>query len=228
MKIEAGGYTLQGRRDENQDAHAIVHTRWGVVAAVCDGLGGHEGGREAAELAARAVWEAATSAHREESAEQLIYRAVRTAHREVRTHQKGRLSEMMTTIVVWAWRAESPTVCAVGHLGDSRAYLHRLTADAFVQLTVDHASGRHAVNRTVGSYREAGEPDVKTLTCLPGDTFLLCTDGLHGTLSDEMIRDALLDKQRRSPGFAAESLCRWALHEGSQDNITAAVVRLVP
>lgn len=230
MKIEAGGYTLQGRRDENQDAYAIVRTHWGVVAAVCDGLGGHEGGREAAELATEIVQRAAVTAQQDESAEQLIRRAVKTAHQAVRARQKGRFSEMMTTIVVWAWRAENPAVCAVGHLGDSRAYLCRPFArENLVQLTKDHAAGRHIVLCTVGSRDDKiGEPETQTLTCLPGDTFLLCTDGLHGTLDEESICGVLSTRPSLAPLASAWKLCHQALAAGSQDNITAVVVRLAP
>lgn len=231
MKIQTGQHSLQGRRDENQDACGVARTRWGVVAAVCDGLGGHEGGQQAAFLAMEAVVDAVPSAPNTESAEQFIRRAVRTAHQKVRDRQRGPLVEMQTTIVVWAWRPASPSVCAVGHLGDSRAYLYRPSGRGnLVQLTEDHAAGRHAVTRTVGERGDArtGEPEVRTFACLPGDTFLLCSDGLHGTLSNEMIRGGLSNRQKRSPGFAAEGLCQWALHMGSQDNITAVVLRLTP
>ena len=226
MKIEAGGFTMQGRRSENQDAYAVTHTRWGVVVTVCDGLGGHEGGREAAELVTATVHLVAAGAMPSESTEQLIRRAVKAAHRRVRDGQHERLSEMMTTIVVWAWRAEDPTVCTVGHLGDSRAYLYRPSATELLQLTKDHAAGRHTVLCTVGARDQDGEPEVRTLTCLPRDTFLLCTDGLHGTLSSEGLVSGLYGWRASPPAGAAEGLCNWAFAEGSQDNITAVVIRL--
>lgn len=226
MKIEAGAYTLKGHREENQDAYAVTRTRWGVVVAVCDGLGGHEGGREAARIATESVHLLAARAAATETASQFIHRAVSAAHRQVRAEQHGRLAEMQTTIVIWTWEARNPGVCAVGHLGDSRAYLYRPAVGELVQLTKDHSAGRHTVLCTVGAREQDGVPEVKTFACAPGDAFLLCTDGLHSALSSEALAVGLDAKW--NPASVTRSLCERALLEGSQDNITAAVIRLVP
>ena len=230
MKIQAGQHSLQGRRDENQDACAVIEGARGIVAVVCDGLGGHVGGAEAAEAAVKAVRQSTLGwTGRAPSAVDVARYLVTVAEAAVRgLHRDPRLDEAMTTIVLWVLAFDDPSASAVAHVGDSRAYLYRPSSSGLVQLTTDHALGRHTLAACLGARGVLDSPDVKSLACLPGDTFLLCTDGFHGTLSDEMIRDGLLDKQRSSLGFAAESLCRWAFHEGSQDNITTAVIRLTP
>lgn len=231
MKIKSGKYTMKGRRDENQDDCAVIEGPRGIVAVVCDGLGGHAGGAEAARVAVEAVrqatlaWTECTS-----STENAAWYLVHVAEQAVRAlHRDPRLGEAMTTIVLWVLAFDEPGVCAVAHVGDSRAYLHR--AGELQQLTADHALGRHTLAACLGSQGGPDSPDVRHLICAPGDAFLLCSDGLHGTLSDAMISDGLHERRKptlRTGSDMAENLCRWAFHDGSQDNITAVLVSLTP
>lgn len=228
MKIEAGSYTLQGRRDENQDACAVIEGARGIVAVVCDGLGGHAGGAEAAEAAIKAVRQTVLGwTGRAPSAAEVARYLITVAERAVRAlHKDPRLDEAMTTIVLWVLAFDEPGACTVAHVGDSRAYLSR--QGELELLTADHALGRHTLAACLGSHGGPDSPDVRTLTCQPGDTFLLCTDGLHGTLDEANIGDALSARLSLAPLARAWKLCRHAFTAGSRDNITAAVVRLAP
>lgn len=230
MKIQTGQHSLQGRRDENQDACAVIEGTRGVVAVVCDGLGGHVGGAEAAEAAIKAVRQATLGwTGRAPSAADVARYLVTVTEAAVRAlHKDPRLDEAMTTIVLWVLAFDDPGACAVAHVGDSRAYLYRPSSSGLVQLTADHALGRHTLAACLGSRGGPDSPDVKSLACLPGDTFLLCTDGFHGTLNNEAISSSLFVRPRLSPASIAETFCHWALAEGSQDNITAVVLRLAP
>lgn len=228
MKIRTGQHTMTGRRDENQDACAVIRGPRGIVAVVCDGLGGHAGGAEAARAAVEAVGQATLAwTGRAPGAEDVARYLVTVAERAVRAlHKEPRLDEAMTTIVLWVLAFDEPGACAVAHVGDSRAYLYR--AGELQPLTTDHALGRHTLAACLGSQGGPDDPDVRRLVCAPGDTFLLCSDGLHGTLSDAMISDALLERRKLPLSTAAHSLCRWAFHDGSRDNITAVLVNLAP
>lgn len=125
----------------------------------------------------------------------------------------------------------------IAHVGDSRCYLCR--AGLLFQLTDDHslvneqikagiisardpmvAQIRNVITRCVG-YQEEEEVDTLMLDVMPGDRFLLCSDGLSTKVSDEEIRLALLD-----PDIAtvADRLTELANQRGGDDNITVVVV----
>lgn len=228
MKIEAGQHSLQGRRDGNQDACGVIEGTRGIVAVVCDGLGGHVGGAEAAEAAVDAVRQATLGwTGRAPNAGEVARYLVAVAETAVRAlHKDPRLDEAMTTIVLWVLAFDDPGACAIAHVGDSRAYLYR--SGGLRPLTTDHALGRHTLAACLGSHGGPDSPDVKSLACGPGDTFLLCSDGLHGTLGDDEIGRGLRDRLLMSSDSVAATFCHWAFHEGSQDNITAVVLRLAP
>jgi serine/threonine protein phosphatase PrpC len=125
--------------------------------------------------------------------------------------------------------------------GDSRAYLYRhgalrrLTRDhSLVQNLVDagtlspeEASSHHQANiitRAVGAHRVVALDDVCG-PIQPGDRFLLCSDGLHGQVSDAHIAEIM----RRAPlEWAANALVERALAAGGSDNITAVLIAAEP
>ena len=130
----------------------------------------------------------------------------------------------------------------IAHVGDSRIYM--LRAGQVVQLTEDHSlvnelikrgrvtkegfetspykAYKNAVTRAVGVY-ETVQPDTIDLEILPGDQFLLCSDGLHAYLNDARIVDMLKgDDVKALP----KKLIDMANAGGGHDNITAVVVRI--
>jgi PPM family protein phosphatase len=130
----------------------------------------------------------------------------------------------------------------IAHVGDSRVYM--LRAGQVVQLTEDHSlvnelirrgrvtkegfetspykAYKNAVTRAVGVY-ETVQGDTIDFELLPGDQFLLCSDGLHAYLTDERIVDMLKgDDVKQLP----KRLVDMANAGGGHDNITAIVVRV--
>jgi serine/threonine protein phosphatase PrpC len=130
----------------------------------------------------------------------------------------------------------------IAHVGDSRVYMVR--GGQTVQLTEDHslinelirhgkvtretlakspyASYKNAVTRAVGVY-ETVQVDTIDLEVLPGDQFLLCTDGLHTYLDEKEISRQLSDE---SITAIPTKLIEHANNGGGHDNITAVVVRV--
>jgi protein phosphatase len=120
----------------------------------------------------------------------------------------------------------------VAHVGDSRIY--RLRGGALQQLTRDHslqaelaAAGlswphRNVITRALG-IPSNHTPDVSRVVLEPGDSFLLCSDGLYEVTPDavlaELLGDADLDR-------AARALVEEALRRGASDNVTVVVVRV--
>ena len=131
-------------------------------------------------------------------------------------------------------------VAVVGQVGDSRIYLTR--DEQIAQITDDHtliaaqiregmiteeearyAPHRNVITRAVGSH-EYVEVDTRVVETVPGDRFLLCTDGLHGYLEsdDEAMRHLSLPT-----ADGVKQLIQLANTRGGKDNITAIIVEVI-
>ena len=130
----------------------------------------------------------------------------------------------------------------IAHVGDSRVYM--LRAGQVVQLTEDHSlinelirrgritkenlddspykAYKNAVTRAVGVY-ETVQGDTLDFEILPGDTFLICSDGLHAYLTEQQILDFLKSEDLE---HVPQKLVDHANAGGGHDNITALVVRV--
>ena len=144
---------------------------------------------------------------------------------------------MGTTVV--AVLIESDQAC-IAHVGDSRAY--RINGAGIEQLTVDHSLVESLVAANQISreearthpqanviYRTVGDNphvvvDLKRITLAPGDFLLLCSDGLSGMLTDEMIREIILGAS--SPQAACDALVEAANRAGGEDNCTVILIEL--
>ena len=128
----------------------------------------------------------------------------------------------------------------VGHVGDSRAY--RLRGGELEQITQDHSivaellrnnvitaemarnhPYRNVITRAVG-VDPAVIPDVIDEDKQPGDVWLVCSDGLYNMVSDDVIRDTLM--QSETDDQAADCLLSLALENGGADNITFVICRV--
>jgi serine/threonine protein phosphatase PrpC/CRP-like cAMP-binding protein len=130
----------------------------------------------------------------------------------------------------------------IAHVGDSRIYLlrqgqvHQLTEDHSLinelvrrgKIRRDQIEGspyakyKNAVTRAVGAY-ESVETDTLDFEVLPGDHFLLCSDGLHAYLKDSDVPEIL---SAEDVADAPKTLVALANAGGGHDNITAVVVRV--
>jgi protein phosphatase len=128
----------------------------------------------------------------------------------------------------------------IAHVGDSRCYLHR--AGELHQLTRDHTlvgelvdkgliqpedAGahpyRHVITNVVGGPKAGLHAEVHRMTLEPGDTLVLCTDGLTGMVTDDQI--ATVVQGSTTPRAASEELVRLANERGGRDNVTVVVAR---
>lgn len=225
------------RRRSNEDCHGVV-TALGLYV-VCDGMGGHNAGKVASDLATGALVRAVSDLEGMSAtpAERLRY-AVAKANQEVhRTASSDReLAGMGTTLV--ALLARDGRV-ALAHVGDSRAYLVR--GGAIRQLTVDHSlvgellrrreitaevarehPHRHVLTRALG-VRDVVEPDLMELSPSGDDVFVLCSDGLTNHVRDEEIAEAV--GAGGDLGRACRELVALANARGGEDNTTLLLVR---
>ena len=235
MRIgRAAGVTDTGRRRlRNEDAFVCEPP----LFAVTDGMGGARAGQLAAELAATALEEGASEIGDVDA----LVGAVEEANRRI---WERSVSDPETTgmgAVATVALVRDGTV-AIGHVGDSRAYLIR--GGAIEQLTRDHSlvaelveSGvltpeeaehhpqRSAITRALGT-EPAVEVDVRTVAGEPGDVFLLCSDGLSSMVPDDEVV-AAVEAAGRDPERAAEALVAAANARGGEDNITVVIFELV-
>jgi protein phosphatase len=232
--LRAGSATDVGRvRSNNQDSHLV---REGELFAVADGMGGHQGGEVASatalEILARAYDEASTAT---------LVRAVRSANQAVFDKASGDpdLKGMGTTLTALA-DVETPEgrKLAIVNVGDSRLY--RLRQSALEQLTEDHSlvaslfrqgritaeemeshPQRNILTRALG-IDEAVAVDSWEVDPVPGDRFLICSDGLFNEVDQNRMVSTLT--RFDEPTEAAQELVRLANEGGGRDNITAVVV----
>ena len=233
------------RRSGNEDSFEVwapapgeSGTAADALLVVCDGMGGSNAGEVASRMAADVVVREFTSASAGDPVERLA-QAVDAANHEVWEFSRTRpdLNGMGTTCTALAVQGGHVMLALVG---DSRAYLvrgHRatqLTSDhslvaqlvARQQLTAEearHDPRRNVVTRSVGVGPEV-EVDVVTLDepLQHGDTLVLCSDGLHGQVSDDEIAAAAMGESLEA---ACHDLVALANERGGPDNITVAMLR---
>jgi protein phosphatase len=230
------GRTDTGRRRLRNEDSFICEP---PLFAVADGMGGARAGEIAAGLAAAALEEAGEEMRGAAGMAELIEEANRRIWERSLTDPKT--AGMGTTVTAALVDAAGGTV-AIGHVGDSRAYL--LRGDAIEQLTTDHSlvaelveSGiltpeeaerhpqRSAITRALGT-EPTVEVDAFTVEAAPGDLFLLCSDGLSTMVAEDDVVSAI-EMAERDPGRAAEALVAAANARGGEDNVTAVLFEIV-
>jgi PPM family protein phosphatase len=207
----------------------------GWLFALADGVGGQEKGEVASRTAVETVLEGFREAARGSPLNSLLQSLVRKAN--TRVLDAGMSSGMATTLVACALRYDR---AVIAHVGDSRCYLVR--QKAAVMLTRDHtianeharlglmssedvaeAETRHILSRSLGTELSVSV-EVSDHQVLPGDVFLLCSDGLHGALSSQEI--AAIVSETSDVELAARRLVALANEKDGSDNVTAQVVRV--
>lgn len=218
-------------RASNQDALLVRPGLYGVA----DGMGGHKAGDVASRMAVEEV--AACLMDRQPSEEALIDAVVKANSAIFREQEDNfDLSGMGTTLTM-IWEDENRIL--LGHVGDSRAYL--LRDGDMEQISQDHSMVaemvrkglitqeqarrhpyRNVITRALGT-EESVQVDVTLLDKKPGDTYLICSDGLSEYLSMDQMRDILLN---RSMEDAADLMLQLALDGGGRDNISLVIAEV--
>lgn len=236
------------RRRNNQDSFGFVlaadDRTWklrGHVLMVADGMGAHAAGELASKIAVETVPHLYLKLLEQPPGEALK-RAISETNAEVNRrgaanpefHKMGTTSSVLVLMPDAAW---------VGHVGDSRVY--RLRRNTLEQLTFDHslvwearrdnswpagldpqqALPKNVITRSLGPNAEV-EVDVEGPFPLEaGDTFLLCSDGLTGMLTDDELACILANHPAEE---AVASLVDLANLRGGSDNITVLVAKVLP
>ena len=239
--MEAHGASHVGRvRDHNEDSF-LLDISLGLLV-VADGMGGHAGGAVASRLAVDLINDGLQNRLASSATPNDLLNNPRDCARRPHSAILGRTSEElqlqgMGTTLVTAVALEAEVL--VAHLGDSRAYLvyngklHRLTEyhSLVAQLIrigqISEAEARshpqrHIITQALGVGEEV-KPGLIRFPPQPGDTLLICTDGQHGMIDDDLILKRTLKKQ--TPRTLCEALIANALAAGGEDNVTVIVAQ---
>jgi protein phosphatase len=235
--ISAVGRTDPGlKRKHNEDAYSILEDHHLFVIA--DGMGRHAAGEIASTLAVEAIARSFSKGSRPSWSPEgplpkragQLRAAILVANEEIFTMSRevDEYAGMGTTVVACYFSPNNQRVY-IAHVGDSRCYRYR--GDTFSQLTKDHTLGAAGItgrsssvlSRAVG-VEDRVEVDVTMESPLPGDVYLLCSDGLSRMLTDEEISATL--GSERDLDQCSSKLIDMANARGGRDNITTILVRV--
>lgn len=212
----------------------------GWLFALADGVGGHRQGEVASRAAIEEVVAGFRRARAMEPPSPLLTRLVQAANARVcETEALSGASGagMASTIVVCILRFDR---AVIAHVGDSRCYVIRRDGIHFV--TNDHtianeqfrlgilsgeeakeATTRHVLSRSLGG-QMAVSVEIDEVQVTPGDVLLLCSDGLHGAISEKEIVQTLSSK---SLEIAARKLVERANEQDGSDNVSLQLIRVL-
>jgi serine/threonine protein phosphatase PrpC len=212
----------------------------GYLFAVADGVGGMDLGEVASATAIATLTKEFEQAQSDTMLNSLLPRLIQHANAAVHDctmAREYRGKRMATTIVACALRYDQ---AIISHVGDSRCYLIRGGQARLI--TQDHtlvneqrkigiisaediatSDARHVLLRSLGPEMFISA-DTTTVSIIPGDTLVLCTDGVHDELSEREL--AAIASQKKTAEEIARDIVARALEVDGNDNTTAQVIRV--
>ncbi len=200
---------------------------------MADGVGGYQGGAEAAQATVDGFTRG-MEVHRLRPVAEALTATAQAINQELdlRARSQDPPGKMSSTVVLALIKGSTATIA---HIGDSRAYLVR--NGSMRQITRDHSVVQRLIDQGMVDASHAGEHpsasvltqalgqpadvqlDIVDLALLPGDALLLCSDGLWGYVGAEDMETVVTSKEL-SPSACAEALLNLALQAGGGDNIS--------
>jgi protein phosphatase len=223
---------------EPVDSQDLAQNGW--IYLVADGVGGADAGEVASHFASERMIAHFVENHQEPDWGRRLLDAMQAANSDLRqlVAERNSNSRMATTMVAAVLQENQ---VFIGNVGDSRAYhwrnrlIQQITRDQSLvaklleegAITEAEAESHPRKNVILYSLGSENKPkiDLFTLTLLPGDILLLCSDGLTRHVSDREINDMLGQKP---PHEAAGLLTQMARQRGGEDNISVVVIQYGP
>ena len=241
--IKAFAESRIGGRPENQDSYGWQDTPFGYLVTVCDGMGGGPGGKTASTIAVQVIKESISEASKEEEIPNIIIKAIRKANMAIieEGNETPSLKGMGSTATVLLLSEKS---AFVAHVGDSRVYQLRNGKKIF--RTFDHSMVFEMVEQGVITEEQARlsaqsniitralgvtpdvEVDIKELSYEVGDRFLLCSDGIPGSMPEKELVKMVSNKKDKL-GVITEDIATYVDNigrssGGGHDNLTLAII----
>lgn len=235
----AGASDIGRKRKTNQDSICLDHKH--QFFAVADGMGGHNGGDIASQLSVKVMPEFfVTNGNMEPQA--LMKNMIQEVNRSIlaKADEQPELHGMGTTVSAVYFHGQT---LVIGNVGDSRVYM--VNNRNIFQMTRDHSFVQEKLNMGIYTREEAvKDPQKNVLVRSVGfeadinvdvfhyricknDIFMICSDGLHGKVSDGDILH-IIQKNITDPAScnmadveaAVKELIQQANDNGGQDNIS--------
>lgn len=230
-------------RESNEDALYASLDRSLPLYIVADGMGGHNAGDIASNMAVEIIKDEFISNRENLKSPKKIKKTIKTSLEKANKliHQKSLheldLEGMGTTVVIGYYFDKN---FYIGHVGDSRAYI--LENDSITQITEDHTlvnelikkgsitksqalhhPQRNYITRALGTSVDI-EIDINIVDFNSKETMVLCSDGLYNMLEEDTIVESL--NEARSLDEGVNSLVKMANENGGKDNITIIAIKL--
>jgi protein phosphatase len=243
MLFVSGHKSDKGLLRENNEDSIYVNDKVGVYV-LADGMGGHEGGEMASNIAVNTIAKilcATYTDRQKKNFQQIVHKALQEANEEIILFRKTdfNFANMGTTVAISIFLDE---VFYYTHLGDSRAYLYK-KEEGLIQLTTDDSlvmemvkqgmiskdelrthNLRHIITRYLGT-PELVLPELQHCYTEINDCIILCSDGLTNMLSDKEILSILRGNISRGPQSVCDTLVDKANTNGGDDNISVIVIQ---
>ncbi|MEZ5529581.1 MAG: bifunctional protein-serine/threonine kinase/phosphatase [Porticoccaceae bacterium] len=229
LDIQVGQYSTAGIKRENDDAVGIripegpALTTKGAVAVIADGVSTAEAGKEASQIAVTSFLSDYYSTHDSWSIQTSGLKVLVALNRWLYGLGQSYTSAEKGFITTFSALILKSAGAYIFHVGDSRIY--RLRDGDFELLTRDHAiaagNGHRYLSRALG-IDVSLEIDFHHINLLPGDRFLLTTDGVHDWLGNDRLKQLLAESTRHQQ--TCQILIEEALALGSDDNLSAQII----
>lgn len=232
-----------GGRTENQDTYGALDTKRGFIVTVCDGMGGGPGGKTASTIAVKEILAGIAEASDDEETMNVVIKAVRRANMAIieaatETPSLRGMGSTATVLLI------SPQAAIAAHVGDSRIYQlrgrkkvfrtfdHSMVFELVKQKVISEEQARLSANSNVITRALGVTPDVQVdVAILPyekGDRFVLCSDGIHGTMNEPDLLK-LFSSKKQVLGVMVDDIATQVdnigrTDGGGHDNLTLAIV----
>jgi protein phosphatase len=252
MRAVAAGLSDVGLQREHNEDSFVVLSEYDLFV-VADGMGGHRAGDVASRIATETISEFFKTTANEDvtwpfhfdtnlsEEENRLLTGIRVANRQIfERSTRSREYHGMGTTVVGAMFSPKKQRMYIGHVGDSRCY--RVRAGKIRQLTRDHSLindyllampdltdeqknelPKNVITRALGMQDQV-VVDLQHDDPQPGDTYVLCSDGLSGMVTDDDIE--LIVASTNDVRDACTRLIERANERGGEDNITAVLIKI--
>lgn len=234
-----------GGRKENQDSYGWKNTKLGYLVTVCDGMGGGPGGKTASTIAVNEIIAGVSESSNDEETSNIIIKAIRRANMAIieAANENHTLKGMGSTATVILISEKS---AFIAHVGDSRVYQirngkkkfrtfdHSMVFEMVEQGVITEEQARLSAQSNVITRALGVKPDVKVdikeVSYNKGDRFLLCTDGIHGTMPEsELIK--MVANRKNKLGVLTDDIATYVdnlgmTSGGRHDNLTLAIIEM--
>lgn len=232
-----------GGRAENQDSYGWKETPFGFLVTVCDGMGGGPGGKTASSIAVEEIITGVVNGNTEDTPSNILIRSIRRANMAILEYARENpsysgMGSTCTALLI------SEKCATIAHVGDSRIYQirgkskiyrtfdHSMVFDLVKQKVITEEQARlsaqsNVITRALGAKYDV-EVECTELPFLAGDRFVLCTDGIHGSIPEPQLIE-MLSSHSQSLGAVTDGIATTIDGEGrntggEHDNLTIAII----